>query len=97
MSVGGHIGRRKLYGPILAPNVRHIPPVYAYRHQRAGETAEAYGLRMARTLADLLYELGSDRVIGFIAETVVGATLALSRPPLDISGRSARSAIAMAC
>ena len=80
LSVGGHIGRRKLYGPILAPNVRHIPPVYAYRHQRAGETAEAYGLRMARTLADLLDELGSDRVIGFIAETVVGATLGAVPP-----------------
>jgi adenosylmethionine-8-amino-7-oxononanoate aminotransferase len=75
LSVGGHAGRRKLYGPILSPNVRHIPPVYAYRHQQAGETAEAYGLRMARALADVVGEVGSDRVIAFIAETVVGATL----------------------
>src|SRR5262249_31296257 len=68
LSVGGHVGRRKLYGPLLPPNVRHIPPVYAYRYQHADETAEAYGLRVARTLAQTIDELGSERVIGFIAE-----------------------------
>jgi adenosylmethionine-8-amino-7-oxononanoate aminotransferase len=75
LSVGGHLGRRKLYGPILPPNVRHIPPVYAYRHQRSDETAEAYGLRMAKTLEDTIVDTGPERVIAFIAETVVGATL----------------------
>jgi len=75
LSVGGHLGRRRLYGPILPPNVRHIPPVYAYRHQRPDETAEAYGLRMARTLEDTIIDTGPARVIAFIAETVVGATL----------------------
>ena len=75
LSVGGHLGRRKLYGPILPPNARHIPPVYAYRHQRPDETAEAYGLRMARPLEDAIIDVGPQRVIAFIAETVVGATL----------------------
>jgi adenosylmethionine-8-amino-7-oxononanoate aminotransferase len=75
LSVGGHLGRRKLYGPILPPNVRHIPPVYAYRHQRPDETAEAYGRRMARTLEETIADTGPERVIAFIAETVVGATL----------------------
>jgi adenosylmethionine-8-amino-7-oxononanoate aminotransferase len=75
LSVGGHLGRRKLYGPILPPNVRHIPPVYAYRHQRSDETAEAYGLRMAKALEDTIVDTGPERVIAFIAETVVGATL----------------------
>jgi adenosylmethionine-8-amino-7-oxononanoate aminotransferase len=75
LSVGGHLGRRKLYGPLLPPNVRHIPPVYAYRHQRPDETAEAYGRRMARTLEETIADTGPERVIAFIAETVVGATL----------------------
>ncbi len=75
LSVGGQLGRRKLYGPILPPNVRHIPPVHAYRHQRPDEAAEAYGLRMARTLEDTIIDTGPERVIAFIAETVVGATL----------------------
>ena len=80
LSVGGHIARRKLYGPILAQCPPHPAGLTRYRHQQAGETAEAYGLRMARTLADLLDQLGSDRVIAFIAETVVGATLGAVPP-----------------
>ena len=75
LGVGGHLGRRKLYGPILAPNARHIAPVYVYRHRSPDETVEAYGLRMADTLETSVNEIGSNRALAFIAETVVGAAL----------------------
>jgi len=73
LSVGGNRPRRELYGPILLDS-HHISPCYAYRHRRDDESEEAYGLRVADELAARIEELGGDRVIAFIAETVVGAT-----------------------
>ena len=55
--------------------MQHISPCYAYRYQRADESAEAYGLRMANELEAKILELGRGNVAAFIAETVVGATL----------------------
>ena len=46
-----------------------------YRHRSPDETVEAYGLRMADTLETSVNEIGSNRALAFIAETVVGATL----------------------
>lgn len=74
LSAGGHPGRRRVYEPILLP-ANYISPCYAYRGQQEGETAEAYGLRVADELETKIQELGPETVIAFIAETVVGATL----------------------
>jgi adenosylmethionine-8-amino-7-oxononanoate aminotransferase len=53
----------------------HVSPAYEYRDKRAGETAEAYGARLAEELESKIDELGGENVIAFVAETVVGATL----------------------
>lgn len=74
LSVGGNPGRRTVYEPILLP-ANYIAPCYAYRGQAEGETPEAYGMRVADELEAKIQELGPETVIGFIAETVVGATL----------------------
>jgi adenosylmethionine-8-amino-7-oxononanoate aminotransferase len=49
LAVSGHVGRRELYEPMLA-HAAFIAPCYAYREQRAAETAEAYGERTANEL-----------------------------------------------
>jgi adenosylmethionine-8-amino-7-oxononanoate aminotransferase len=74
LAVGGNVRRRDLFAPILAPS-SHISPCYEYRGKKAGETSEAYGKRMADELEAKIIELGAGRVIAFVAETVVGATL----------------------
>ncbi len=73
LSVGGNMWRRQLYEPILNRS-HHIAPCFAYRNQSADETEQEYGLRVANELEQAIEELGSNRVIAFIAETIVGAT-----------------------
>ncbi|WP_108660172.1 aspartate aminotransferase family protein [Acuticoccus kandeliae] len=75
LAVGGHVGRRAPYEPILNQKVRLVSPCYAYRGQRAGETVEAYRTRLLDEIEATFQEVGPDRVIAFIAEPVVGATL----------------------
>ena len=73
LSVGGNLWRRRQFQPLLTES-HHISPCYAYRHQRADETEEEYGLRAANELEATLGELGPENVIAFICEPVVGAT-----------------------
>ncbi len=73
LSVGNNAGRRKPYNPILKPSYS-IAPCYPYRDQREGESEADYGLRVANELESKIIELGPDNVIGFIVETVGGAT-----------------------
>jgi adenosylmethionine-8-amino-7-oxononanoate aminotransferase len=79
LSVGGNAWRKAPFQPLLIES-HHIEPCYAYRHQRADESAEAYGLRAADALEAKLRELGPETVIAFVAETVVGATLGAVPP-----------------
>jgi adenosylmethionine-8-amino-7-oxononanoate aminotransferase len=74
LAVGGNAMRRQLFQPILI-DATHIAPCYEYRDRQDGESAEAYGLRVANELEAAILELGPDTVALFIAEPVVGATL----------------------
>ncbi len=73
LAVGGNMWRREQFEPILI-DVAHISPCYPYREQRDDESLEAYGQRAANELEARIEELGADKVIGFVAEPVVGAT-----------------------
>ena len=73
LAVGGNEWRRKQFAPLLIP-VTHVSPCYEYRDRRADESAEQYGQRLVDELALAIEQLGGDRVIAFVAETVVGAT-----------------------
>jgi adenosylmethionine-8-amino-7-oxononanoate aminotransferase len=73
LSVGGNLGRRKMFAPVLI-EARHIEPCFSYRHRRPDESEEQYGKRAADALESAIRELGAENVIGFVAETVVGAT-----------------------
>ncbi|MCG8440947.1 MAG: aminotransferase class III-fold pyridoxal phosphate-dependent enzyme, partial [Caulobacterales bacterium] len=79
LAVSGNPGRRAPYEAILGP-ATFIEPCYAYRHQRDAESAEAYGARAADALEDAILTVGPERVAGFVAETVVGATLGAAPP-----------------
>jgi adenosylmethionine-8-amino-7-oxononanoate aminotransferase len=79
LSVGGNEWRRAPFAPILIP-ATHVSPCYPYREQRADESAQAYGERLARELDETIQRLGTDRVIAFVAETVGGATAGVLTP-----------------
>jgi adenosylmethionine-8-amino-7-oxononanoate aminotransferase len=75
LSAGGNAMRRAPYAPILSKAFHHVSPCYAYR-DRGGEESDAqYVARLVNELEAEFQRLGPDTVIGFMAETVVGATL----------------------
>jgi len=79
LAVGGNLWRRRQFEPLLV-DVTHVSPCYAYRGRRAEESEEDYGKRLAAELETEIRRLGEDRVIAFVAETVVGATLGAVPP-----------------
>ena len=79
LGTGGNLWRREPFSPLMV-ETSHIAPCYAYRGQQDGETPEAYGQRVADELETELQRLGPERVIGFVAEPVVGATLGAVPP-----------------
>jgi adenosylmethionine-8-amino-7-oxononanoate aminotransferase len=86
LAVGGNTWRRSQFAPLLI-DVTHVSPPYAYRDQRADESPTEYGERLVRELSDTIERLGPRNVIGFVAETVGGATSgALTSPPGYLRG-----------
>jgi adenosylmethionine-8-amino-7-oxononanoate aminotransferase len=80
LAVGGNAMRREQFAPLLF-EAHHVAPPYAYRDLRDGETPEHYGQRLADELDAKTKALGPDTVIGFVAETVGGATQGCTTPP----------------
>ena len=74
LATGGREWQRKQFGPLLI-ETHHVSPAYEYRGRRVDETLQAFGARLAEELETKIAELGGDTVMGFVAETVVGATL----------------------
>jgi adenosylmethionine-8-amino-7-oxononanoate aminotransferase len=74
LAVGGNAWRRAQFEPLLI-KTHHIDPCYAYRLRREDESNADYAARGAQALEDRIVEIGPDRVMAFVAETVVGATL----------------------
>lgn len=74
LAVGGNVWFRRAFEPLLL-ETSHIAPCYAYREKAADETEEAYGCRAADELEAAILELGSETVIAFVAEPVVGTTM----------------------
>jgi len=79
LAVGGNEWRRRQFAPLLI-DVEHVAPCYPYRDQRPDETPEAYGQRLADELDATIRRLGPDTVIGFVAETIGGATAGVLVP-----------------
>ena len=73
LAVGGNQWRRKQFAPLLV-DVSHISPCYEYADRSPDESTSDYGQRVAQELEDEILRLGTDSVIAFLAEPVVGAT-----------------------
>ena len=74
LAVGGNEWRREQFAPLLV-DVSHIAPCYEYAERTNNESVQEYGQRVAQELEDEILRLGSDSVMAFLAEPVVGATL----------------------
>lgn len=73
LAIGGNEWRREKFSPLLV-DVSHISPCYEYAERQEGESSYEYGQRVAQELEDEILRLGSDTVMAFMAEPVVGAT-----------------------
>ncbi len=81
LAMGGNPQRRAPYQPLLIDSSQ-IAPCYPYRDLAPGESEREYGRRVADELEAKILEVGERRVIGFVAETVVGATAGVL-PPVE--------------
>ncbi|MEM7042308.1 MAG: aspartate aminotransferase family protein [Pseudomonadota bacterium] len=79
LALGGNAWRRRQFEPLLI-DVEHVSPCYAYRGQEEAEADAAYVDRLAEELDQTIRRLGEDKVIAFVAEPVVGATLGAVPP-----------------
>ncbi|MCA0326804.1 MAG: aspartate aminotransferase family protein [Proteobacteria bacterium] len=79
LAVGGNAWRRQQFAPLLI-DVTHVAPCYPYRDRHDGETPEQYGQRLARELDETIQRIGPGKVLGFVAETVGGATAGVLVP-----------------
>lgn len=82
LAIGGNAWRREPFLPLLVP-AHHVSPCFSYRERLDGETDDAYVQRLADELEAKIRELGEDKVIAFVAETVVGATAGAVPPVGD--------------
>ncbi|MER9560328.1 aspartate aminotransferase family protein [Mesorhizobium sp. M0323] len=82
LATGGNEWRRAQFKPLL-PETHHVSPCYAYRDMQSGEAPETYAERLAAELEAKVIELGVDRVMAFVAEPLVGATLGAVGPVAD--------------
>ncbi|KAI9039217.1 uncharacterized protein KD926_009851 [Aspergillus affinis] len=74
MSISGNLARKVPYQGFAYPHVSHVSPAYAYRYKGAAETEEQFTTRLVQELEEEFLRVGPEKVIAFIAETVVGAT-----------------------
>jgi adenosylmethionine-8-amino-7-oxononanoate aminotransferase len=79
LSAMGRTTFRVPFAPLLT-EVVHIPPPYCLRCSY-GLTYPKCGLRCALALEETIQNVGPDIVSAFLAETVIGATLASCPPP----------------
>jgi hypothetical protein len=79
LAVGGNQWRRRQFEPLLV-GATHVSPCYPYRGKEPGESDASYVERLGSELEEKVVQLGKDRVIAFVAETVAGATLGAVPP-----------------
>lgn len=74
LATGGNAWRREPFAPMMI-ETSHISPCYEYRDRRDEESSFDYGQRVANELETEILRLGSENVMAFVAEPVVGATV----------------------
>ena len=79
LSVGNNEARKRPYRPLLLQS-HAISPCNPYRGKIVDETDQEYCNRVAGELEQKILQLGAENVIGFVAETVGGATSGVTPP-----------------
>ena len=79
LAVGGNERRRRQFAPLLI-DVGRVSPCFEYRERASGESQDAYTARLLAELQREFERIGPERVIAFVAEPVVGATLGAVPP-----------------
>ena len=73
LAVGGNEWRRRQFAPLLM-DVARVSACNAYRDQRADESEQQYTERLLAEIEQTILTVGPEKIIGFCAETVSGAT-----------------------
>ena len=73
LAVGGNEWRRRHFAPLLI-DVPRVAPCYEYRGRGERQSLDQYTDGLLRELEAKILETGPEKVIGFCAEPVVGAT-----------------------
>lgn len=71
--MGGNEWRRRQFAPLLIDVIR-VAACNEYRDRREDESQQQYTDRLLLELEQAMIEAGPETIIGFCAETVVGAT-----------------------
>ncbi|PXK92752.1 aspartate aminotransferase family protein [Klebsiella variicola] len=79
LAVGGNEWRRRQFAPLLMDVIR-VSACNEYRDRRADETQQQYTERLLNELEQAILEAGPETIIGFCAETGVGATPGATPP-----------------
>ena len=82
LDLSGRRGLRTPYEPWLG-RFEHVSAAYPYRAGLPGADAIGSGAEAVAELDALLARVGPDRIAAFVAEPIVGATLAAAVPPDD--------------
>lgn len=86
LAVGGNEWRRQQFAPLLM-DVGRVSACYEYRDKANTETTDQYTQRLLDEIEQTIQKLDPQKVIGFIAEPVVGATAgALTATPNYFKG-----------
>ncbi|KAI6780340.1 aminotransferase [Emericellopsis cladophorae] len=81
MSLSSNVARKIPYQGFSYPHVTHVSPPFAYRYQGDAESEEDFTNRLVQEVEDEFLRVGTDNVIAFVGETVIGATAGCVTPP----------------
>lgn len=79
LAVGGNEWRRRQFAPLLIDVIR-VSACNEYRDRLTDETQQQYTTRLLNELEQAIIDAGPETIIGFCAETVVGATTGATPP-----------------
>lgn len=79
LALGGNEWRRRQFAPLLIDVIR-VSACNEYRDRRTDESQQEYTTRLLNELEQAILDAGPETIIGFCAETVVGATTGAMPP-----------------
>ncbi|KAM0327584.1 hypothetical protein ACHAQA_005877 [Verticillium albo-atrum] len=82
MSISSNLARKVPYEGFSYPHVSRVSPPFAYRYQGEAETDSQFTERLLEELEDEFLRVGPEKVVAFVAETVMGATSGCVTAPI---------------